>query len=164
MKIISSQIFNQLSTIINQIREKDYRTNLTILRENSIGKHVRHILDLFDCVIDSSETGFLNYDQRKRCPHTETDKEFALQRIESVREKINVLDLEKEALLQQNFGELKIETPTTVKRELLYNIEHCIHHLAIIRIGIENNFKNVEIPENFGVAYSTVQHREKSDK
>jgi len=160
LKIISSQVFNQLSFIINQIQKKDYQANLTILIENSIGKHVRHILDLFECLIESSETGILNYDKRKRCQETETNKDFALQKIDCIQEKIIDLDLEKKIRLQQNLNGEHVECETSIQRELLYNIEHTVHHLAIIRIGIEQDFGYVEIPENFGIAYSTLQKSE----
>lgn len=127
---------------------------------NSIGKHVRHILDLFECLIESDETGILNYDSRTRCPETESDKDFALNKIQKISVRIQGLDLNKKVVLKQNLNDSFCEINSTIERELLYNIEHCIHHLAIIRIGIENNFPQIEIPENFGIAHSTLAHRE----
>jgi len=44
-------------------------------------------------------------------------------------------------------------------RELQYNIEHAIHHMAIIKIAIGACFTEVELPANFGVAYSTVRYQ-----
>jgi len=160
MKNTFRNLLLELENIISQLNEENYSLPLLILSKSSIGKHVRHILDLFECLIDSAETGVLNYDERKRCPETEANKEFVLQKINRIREKINSIDPEKKLLLYQHLEEKQISCETTVQRELLYNIEHCVHHSAIIRIGIEQYFPDILIPENFGIAYSTLQNRE----
>lgn len=161
MKQSYKGIFDDLNSILNQIEFKDYNQNLSILSNNSIGNHIRHILELFECLIESKENGMLNYDNRKRCSRTEDDKEFALKKLQKINAEIEKLDLNKMILLQQNLEGKLIECKTNFQRELLYNIEHCVHHLAIIRIGIEQNFNYVNIPENFGIAYSTLQQSEK---
>lgn len=160
MKKISSILLSEIGDVILQLNEYDYSDELPILKGNSIGKHVRHILDLFECLIRSSENGTVNYDDRKRDPKTETDKEFALMKIQNIIAALEQLNLEKKILLTQRLNDKIHVINSSVERELLYNIEHCVHHLAIIRIGIENNFDYVQIPGNFGIAYSTISHRE----
>jgi hypothetical protein len=44
-------------------------------------------------------------------------------------------------------------------REVMYNLEHTIHHHALIKVGIEH-FTSLQLPESFGVAPSTMQYRE----
>lgn len=160
MKKISQGLLKEVSTVISQLNDKDYSQPLPVLNENSIGKHVRHILDMFECLIENSESGIINYDLRKRNPEIEFNKEFSLAEIKKIIENSEKLNLKKEVLLQQKLYNEYSEIISTVERELLYNVEHCIHHLAIIKIGIENSFDYVRIPENFGVAYSTISHRE----
>lgn len=162
MKKISQDLLNEVSTVVSQLNDKDYSMALPVLNGNSIGKHVRHMLDLFECLIENSESGTINYDLRKRNPETESSKEVALIQIENTVKNIDKLDLGKNILLRQTLNNVPCEINSSTKRELLYNIEHCIHHLAIIKIGIENNFGYVQIPENFGVAYSTLSHREQA--
>ncbi len=162
MKKVSQGLLLEMSNVISQLNLKDYGLPLILLKENSIGKHVRHILDLFECLIHSSETGIVNYDERKRNPETENDKEFTLNKIQTILEKIGDLDIERKIILQQKLNNAFYEMNSSIERELLYNIEHCVHHLAIIRIGIENNFSYVKIPKNFGVAHSTILHREQT--
>lgn len=162
MKNVSRNLLLEIENLLLQLIKADYSINLVVLNENSVGKHVRHILDLFECLIESNETGILNYDQRKRNPETETNKEFALKKILNTISKIENLDLGKKVILKHNLSNSICEINSTIERELLYNIEHCVHHLAIIRIGIENNFDYVNIPENFGVAHSTISHREQT--
>jgi len=43
-------------------------------------------------------------------------------------------------------------------RELVYNLEHAIHHMALIRVGI-NELTDVIVSEKFGVAPSTIKYR-----
>lgn len=160
MKINAQKILTELHYLIFQLNKKDYKLSISIFNGNSVGKHVRHILDLFECLIDSNESGILNYDSRKRCAETESDKEFALRKIQNLILKVDELNLEKKIILKQRLNDSFCEINSTIERELLYNIEHCVHHLAIIRIGIENNFDFIKLPENFGVAHSTISHRE----
>ena len=48
--------------------------------------------------------------------------------------------------------------PSNYYREVMYNLEHAIHHHALIKIGIQQ-FTAIELPESFGVAPSTMQYR-----
>jgi len=56
-------------------------------------------------------------------------------------------------------GGKTVKVDTTFNRELLYAIEHTVHHMAIIKIGMLLNYPNVTVPENFGVAESTIQYK-----
>ena len=51
-----------------------------------------------------------------------------------------------------------INIATNYHREIAYNLEHTIHHMALIRVGLTEVAK-IELPENFGVASSTVKFR-----
>jgi hypothetical protein len=44
-------------------------------------------------------------------------------------------------------------------REVLYNLEHCIHHQALIKVALLN-IQDIQIAEGFGVAPSTLQYRQ----
>ena len=46
-------------------------------------------------------------------------------------------------------------------RELHYNVEQCIHHLALIKVALKIIRPDIELSESFGVAPSTIQHRKK---
>ena len=48
---------------------------------------------------------------------------------------------------------------STLDRELIYNIEHAIHHMAMIKIGLKVLAPELHLPENFGVAPSTIRYR-----
>lgn len=160
MKQETSNLLYQLHNLLKSLDSDKYARSLDFLNGNSIGKHVRHILDLFDCLILGSETGLIEYDNRRRAIEFEVSNELAQEKIVSIISMIQDLDLNRLVTLKQNLANESLEITTQIQRELLYNIEHTIHHLAIIRIGIEQNFPEISLPKNFGIAYSTIQHCE----
>jgi hypothetical protein len=49
---------------------------------------------------------------------------------------------------------------TTFFRELAYNIEHAVHHMAIVKIGVREVAPYITLDKDFGVAASTIRHKE----
>ena len=47
---------------------------------------------------------------------------------------------------------------TNAEREIVYNIEHAIHHMAIIRIALQHDIPDLELESDFGYAFSTLKH------
>ncbi|MBK8497236.1 MAG: hypothetical protein IPL52_00105 [Flavobacteriales bacterium] len=48
---------------------------------------------------------------------------------------------------------------TTLKRELAYLADHSVHHLAMVRIALEQELPLVRFPGHLGVAASTRNHQ-----
>lgn len=55
-----------------------------------------------------------------------------------------------------------VPVETNFLRELTYNIEHAVHHMAIMKIGIREVAPLIVIPKSFGVAVSTLRYREET--
>ena len=154
----SIHTINELISLLKQIQENEvYDKPVISLSGATIGQHTRHIIELFQCLLHGYESGTVNYDRRKRDRLLETKSYRAIKALELIREelkqKIN-RNLELEVELK---GEL-IKLPSNYYRELYYNIEHCIHHEALIKVALIE-LKINEVPENFGVAPSTIQYR-----
>lgn len=153
------QVFVQLSDSLDQLSEENYRQPIPVLFNATIGQHVRHIVELFICLDAGYESGLVNYEKRKRDIKIETDKLFAgdlLKKIYKNLEKEN-----KDLLMEASYDEHDDETifiNTNYYREIAYNLEHTVHHMALIRVGI-NAIASINLPESFGVAGSTVKHR-----
>ncbi len=154
-----NNIFVQLADSLNQLSQEEYSQPCKTLFNNTIGQHVRHIIELFQCLEKGYDSGVVNYEKRKRDTAIETDKDLAgrlLLEIHSGLSKENkVLTLEA-SYDDHNTEPILFET--NYNREIAYNLEHTIHHMALIRVGI-NECSTIALPEDFGVASSTVKYR-----
>lgn len=65
---------------------------------------------------------------------------------------------EKVLTMKFDHGEGNTTIETNFTRELLYNLEHCIHHQALIRVAV-CKLTRIQLPSNFGVAPSTLIYR-----
>lgn len=153
------QVFVQLSDSLDRLTSEQYQQPIPILFNASIGQHVRHILELFICLQNGYDTGVVNYEKRKRDLIIESDKEFASQVLKGI---YGNLDRENKSLLLENsYDELDNEPvviETNYYREVAYNLEHTVHHMALIRVGI-NEIASVQLPDGYGVAASTMKHK-----
>ena len=55
-----------------------------------------------------------------------------------------------------DIDDLKVQS--NYHRELAYNIEHAIHHMALIKLAIRKQCKYIVLPEHFRIVSSTVRH------
>jgi hypothetical protein len=152
-------VFVQLSESLNQLTEAEYSQPSTILFSATIGQHVRHIIELFLCLENGYETGTVNYEKRKRDYKIETDKNFAASLLKDIYRRLNRpnKDIVLEAEDYSDAAEI-VAIPSNYYREIAYNLEHTIHHMALIRVGI-NEVSSITLPTEFGVAYSTIKFR-----
>lgn len=152
-------ILTQLSDSLFCLNDHEYTTPSNQLFGASIGQHVRHIIELFECLYKGYQTGLVNYEKRERSRQLETDKNLARCHLLNIYESVQQPD--KTLLLEANYTEQPGETiliGTNYYRELVYNLEHTVHHMALIRIGFKD-VSNIEVPEEFGVAASTLKYK-----
>jgi hypothetical protein len=157
----------QLTNTLLQLHEDEYTIPLEILSNSSIGEHSRHIIELFEIPIKQYESGIIDYDNRKRNVKIQTEIDFAVECIYKIISEIEKPNKPLEILFTLNASKTvdvtlsnhQIESvQSNYLREILYNLEHCIHHQAIIKIGLKYLAKNI-VDENFGVAKSTINYR-----
>ncbi|MFV5693341.1 DinB family protein [Flavobacterium sp. LT1R49] len=147
---------NELIDLLNQLSNKDYSNPCTELSNASIGEHTRHIIEMFQCLENQYDLGIVNYDKRARNILIQTDVNYAIHHILEIK---NNLEKENKNIdLQQMIDGEEIRIQSNYYRELLYNLEHCIHHQALIKVAILK-CENITVDENFGVARSTIEYR-----
>jgi hypothetical protein len=154
-----NEIFTQLSQSIRLLTAAEYRQPSARLFNATTGQHVRHIIELFQCLQRGYETGVVNYDNRERNLLLEQDKDFALEQLVLLFSDMQRAN--KQLLLLAVYDEHNNEPehiPTNYLREVAYNLEHTIHHMALIRVGI-SEISSVQLPDNYGVASSTIKYR-----
>jgi len=154
------QVFVQLSQTLSELNDDEYRQPSKVLLNATIGQHVRHIIELFQCLEKGYNDGIVNYEKRKRDYQIETDKDLATLLLKEIYQNIERSNREIFLEAEDYCGSTEIVSiPSNYYRELAYNLEHTIHHMALIRVGI-NEVSAVRLPEEFGVAYSTVKYRQ----
>src|SRR5512138_2296493 len=77
-------VFVQLSETLNQLSNEEYTRSSKILMKATIGQHVRHIIELFQCLEKGYDTGLVNYEKRKRDYNIETNKQFAIDLLKEI--------------------------------------------------------------------------------
>lgn len=147
-----------LSNILNQMKDEDYKLSLETLKGSSIGKHVRHIIEFYECLLLNSSNEIVNYDERKRNLLLETNIKYAIDFITEINDNINKIQSNKRIVLECNYNNEKVCMESSLYRELTYNIEHTVHHLAIIGIAINMYFEYINTEDNFGYAESTINY------
>jgi uncharacterized damage-inducible protein DinB len=157
------EIINQLTDLLNDIESEVYKEALRPLHFSTIGQHVRHITEFYLCALNGYKNGVIDYDARERNILIEIDKDFTIKTLEKVKLQLQSLNSDRNLILKSKFGgDDAMEIPSSFFRELTYLIEHTIHHLAIIKIGLNEVYPEVNIPKNFGVAHSTLRYRVES--
>ncbi|OXG08653.1 hypothetical protein BC749_106273 [Flavobacterium araucananum] len=147
---------DELIYLLDQLSDKEYSKSCEALSNATIGEHTRHIIEMFQCLDNGYDSGILNYDNRERNFQIQTETEFAKQCIIEI--KTGLKSENKTLYLEQVIDGLAIRIQSSYYRELLYNLEHCIHHQALIKVAVMQ-FENILINENFGVARSTIEYR-----
>ncbi|MBP2283227.1 hypothetical protein H4V97_001545 [Flavobacterium sp. CG_23.5] len=147
---------NGLVGLLNQLSNSEYYNPCASLSNSTIGEHTRHIIEMFQCLEANYEAGIVNYDNRKRNIAIQTDTEFAISQIRIIQDSLEKQN--KKIELQQIIDGEEIRIDSNHFRELLYNLEHCIHHQALIKVAVLQN-ETIIVDENFGVARSTIEYR-----
>jgi hypothetical protein len=155
-----SNVFVQLNDSVDQLTNEQYIQPILTLSNATIGQHVRHIIELFMCLENGYQTGLVNYEKRKRDYTIETNKAFAKQLMHSISAVLGKPN--KTLMLEAGYDDLSedvVTIETNYLREVVYNLEHTVHHMALIRVGI-TSFAKVKLPDNYGVASSTIKYRQ----
>ncbi len=158
----AKELLNQLKQIVESCGDKDFVKELPELSNSTFGQHVRHTLEFFLCLFDANNERVINYDNRKHDKFIETDPNLAISVIDSIQEFLSANTEDFPISFEANYT---LEEGTIQKmsssfyRELAYNIEHAIHHMALLKVAVNQTLSYIELPENFGVATSTIRYQ-----
>jgi hypothetical protein len=147
---------HELIDLLNQLTDQVYTTPCRELSNATIGEHTRHCIELFQCLLSQYELGVINYDKRQRDLAIQSQTEVAKTALLSLLDQLDKPNID--LVLEQDYDGNRIQITTTYQRELLYNLDHCVHHQALIKVALLSS--TVQIDPNFGVARSTIAYRE----
>ncbi len=115
---------------------------------SSIGGHLRHVLDIFACVINGVESRVVDLTDRKRGTDAETNPEVGLEYLDSVMRGLSALgeiDPSTPVTLVDNLGLGTVEIPSTLGAGLCQAHSHAIHHFACI--GYILHLQGIALPD-----------------
>ncbi len=155
----NQKIVDQIVTLIGQLTIDQYRAPLPLLKNNSLGKHFRHIYDFYSCFFKGVEKELVDYTLRERNTAIETDPVTAIAAFQELK---NLFKAPEDHLIKviADFSaqeEKRSVISSNVGRELMFLHDHTVHHLAIISIGIREAFPDVELDEEVGLAPATIR-------
>ena len=163
---IAGAVLDDLRHYLSVIDPVTYQTEMDILSGSTIGQHTRHIIEFYNCLLEQSYGSVepvINYASRRRDHRIESEPDHALDYVNSISRKLKELNADQQCLLNcAEHGQEDLMVVSTIGRELIYNIEHTIHHLAIVKIALRYSMPEIVLPEHFGVAPSTIRHRQEA--
>lgn len=155
---ISDQLLGQAVTLIREHSVDEYIRSCPMVFSSSIGQHIRHCVEHYEEFLHAlEEQREIDYEKRPRDLRVETDPEEAVGRLEKIRTALRDPSLECQELMVWDNGSL---TPakSSASREIQFLLSHTVHHFALIAVIVSLGGR--QVPRNFGVAPSTLKHRE----
>ena len=160
----TKNIFSDLKSVLQQLDKEAYNKSVDTLSDSTIGQHTRHTIEFFQCLHDQGEQGVINYDKRSHDHLMEENPDIALQTLERIVSDYENMPGDKSLLLETTFNNSEDDYTlirSSYYREWSYVLEHAIHHMAIIRIGLKAVAPAISIPDNFGIGSATIKFRQR---
>ena len=154
-----------LLRFLEQLDAKLYSKPLDVFNGSSLGGHTRHIIEFYHCLIKNYNQGTINYDLRERDKNIETDPELAAAAVQNIIHELQKINFNDNVELHMSYDPQNNSVDTVisnVKREVVYNLEHTIHHMALIKIGVKATAPQIILENEFGVAPSTIKFQQNS--
>ena len=135
----------------------------------SVGPHFRHISDHYDEFFSALPEGEIDFDRRCRDSQLEQDrckgeKQFAklISQVSSLPTKTAAMDQVITIQTSTSATDPAERTRSSVARELQFLHAHTVHHLALIKLIL--NQAGWTVHGNLGVAPSTIKHQSAEGK
>ncbi len=154
-----------IDTIIETIYAIDetlFYQPLAIYNGSSFGKHFRHIHDFFHCIVVQADEPNIDYCHRHRDSNLEGSKAISIDSFNNLKRELINLNESQLLSVKADFtldNGLRPMVKTSIGREIMYAYDHAVHHLAIIKIGLNEHCPDLEINQDLGVAASTIRHQ-----
>ena len=150
----------QISDILEVVVQLPETHAMNFYCEANAGKHVRHVLDHFLAFLPAVESGVLDYNMRNRDSVVESDWKVAKIQLDDVVKALEALPMDEKDLKvisEIDVTDTKSDSfSSNTSRELLYLINHTMHHAAYIKLLAKNC--DIDLPEYIGLAPSTASH------
>ncbi len=140
------------------LTDEEYSAEFEELELRSIGAHHRHVLDSCAAFLSGHPAGAIDYRRRGRSRVVENQRSEGVARADLLMESFATFvapDTRVEVRDTLEPGKPPVVTRSTDARELLFLLEHMVHHHAMMRVCARG--MGVRVPAEFGVAPSTLE-------
>ena len=138
--------------LLNSISDEQYANNSTPPYYSSIGIHMRHILDVFNCIFQGIETKKIDLTARERNPLAETKVAVGLDYFDQIISQLNEVrmeDLDRIIEVKDDLGLGMVTANYTLAAVMIQAHSHAIHHFA--SIGFIISQMGIDLPDgDFG--------------
>lgn len=155
---------DQAAELANAASDNQWAAGNDGFRGSTLGQHMRHTLDHVEALCSGLPQGEINYDLRKRATDIEASTSTASARCLTLKKELTILGSNYEPCSAvkslsscSNQGE-SLPQSSSFGRELQFVISHTVHHFAILAAIC--HAQGIATQANFGVAPSTIKHRE----
>ena len=140
---------NKGISLLENISDFEYSDSTVPPYFSSIGCHVRHILDVFNCVLNGYEDGKIDLTTRDRNELIEQKTKLGVEYFNDTISRLYELteaDLTSEITVVDNMGLGVEEVSTTLGAILMQAQSHAIHHYA--SVGYVIHQLGISLPDN----------------
>ncbi len=143
---------NRGVNLLNSLDDQEYANNSTAPYYSSIGIHMRHILDVFQCIFSGIESGQIDLSARQRNELAEVKVAVGLEYFDRIIALLNEMveeDLDRIVVVKDDLGLGMVTANYTVAAALIQAHSHAIHHFA--SIGYIISQMGIKLPDgDFG--------------
>jgi uncharacterized damage-inducible protein DinB len=154
---------HQLQAFLGRLTPSVYRHAFGPTGRQSLGKHVRHILEHYDALLVGASVENIDYEKRQRDERLETEPYLAEMRIAEISAALPGLDAYQSATLRVRYpvegANASLSLATSLARELAFLTSHTVHHMALLGLMAES--LGVDMQVHFGVHPSTLRFWQK---
>lgn len=155
------QLWQDFIDLCQSLTPEQYTLKCKMLNGVSIAEHLRHSYEFYHCLLLRLDTKQLNYEDRARDRAIENNLPYAIERMKKL--KLQLSSPLKDTVMELKSKEAQSSlVKTSLERELVYCLDHAIHHQALIKIGLKEQELSHLVSQDFGVAYSTLRYRKQS--
>ena len=155
------QLWQDFIDLCQSLTPEQYTLKCKMLNGVSIAEHLRHSYEFYHCLLLGLDTMQLNYEDRARDRAIENNLPYAIERMKKL--KLQLSSPLKDTVMELKSKEAQSShVKTSFERELVYCLDHAIHHQALIKIGLKEQELSHLVSQDFGVAYSTLRYRKQS--
>jgi uncharacterized damage-inducible protein DinB len=161
----NQRTLDQLVALLQRVEPRAYQRVLGAQATQSLGKHVRHVLEHYQTLLDACPGSplpiALDYEQREREAVLENDPAEALAQVKTVQKNLASLTATPPTTpltLRYPVDDSTANVPSSLGRELAFLTSHSIHHMALIGLLCET--LDISLPKTFGVHPSTLRYWE----